>query len=275
MHLPIRPSSIKEYLQTLPLQEQALLELFPAEARLTIMDIGACEGEDSIRYARRFPNARIFSFEPLPANQELISTNFQIHEITNAELIPLALSTTIGTVPFHVSSGRPSTLFAGENWNYGNKSSSLLSPATKNPMYGWIEFKETISVLTTTLENFCQKRSIQHIDFIHMDVQGAELFVLQGAGQKLKNITSIWLEVSDEAIYKEQPVRSQVMSFMKQNRFILAFESRREKEGDQFYVNQRHFKIWPWLLRTKLRQALQSLRFKLGQWKSRLLLSRS
>jgi FkbM family methyltransferase len=263
-------SELEEYLSTPSLMDEILPQLFRRETSITILDIGACEGEDSIRYARSFPNARIFSFEPLPANQELIRTHFERYEVKHAELIPLALSAASGNAAFHVSSGHPSNLISGKNGDYGNKSSSLLPPISENPIYGWIEFNKTISIPTTTLCEFCQKRGISQIDFIHMDVQGAELLVLQGSGKKLKDISTIWLEVSDEAIYQEQPVRSQVMSFMKEKGFILALETRREKEGDQFYVNSRHGIIWPWLLRLRFLQALGHLRFILGKWKSHL-----
>jgi len=247
------PADLSSYLSQPTEPELELLRLFRPSAALTIFDIGSCEGEDSVRYSRRFPRARVFAFEPLPANQVIIRANFSRHAVRNAELVPLALSDHAGEATFHVSSGRPPELFSGEQWNYGNKSSSLLPPAASEPMYGWIEFKEEISVPTNTLENFCRDRAITRIDFIHMDVQGAEHLVLQGAGAMLSNITAIWLEVSDQQLYRGQKLRGDIQAFMQAHGFSLVFESRREIEGDQFYVNTRRLRTWPYLGLRRLR----------------------
>ncbi|MEZ4799098.1 MAG: FkbM family methyltransferase [Flavobacteriales bacterium] len=46
----------------------------------------------------------------------------------------------------------------------------------------WLEFKNTLEVSTMKLIDFCSsKLNISNIDFIHMDVQGAELMVLKEA----------------------------------------------------------------------------------------------
>ncbi len=262
------PPDLDAYLSQLPEQEVALSSLFPRNAKLVILDIGACEGEDSIRYARRFPYARIFSFEPLPSNQQLIQLNFCKYKIQTAELVPLALSNSIGAATFHISSGTPEQPFIGDNWNYGNKSNSLLPPSQTGSMHGWIKFQEAITVPTTTLDHFCRERSIRRLDFIHMDVQGAEIMVLEGAGPKLRDITALWLEVADEALYSGQPLRGQVQEFMGRHGFSLAFEISRTSEGDQFYVNLRNPRVWPWLLRITIVRWLAQARFVLGAWKN-------
>ena len=175
-------------------------------------------------------------------------------------MVPLALSDRSGEATFHVSSGRPSNEFAGKDWNYGNKSSSLLAPAQADPMYGWVEFKEKITVPTDTLEHFCRDRGLGHVDFIHMDVQGAEHLVLAGAAGMLPAITAIWLEVSDRELYAGQKLRQDIEQLMRAAGFRLGFELRREIEGDQFYVNTRHPRTWSYLARRRLGQLWRRLR---------------
>jgi FkbM family methyltransferase len=204
-----------------------------------------------VRYARRFTRSRIYSFEPLPTNQQIIRFNFDRYAISNAELVPLALSDRTGEAAFHVSSGRPADQFAGKDWNYGNKSSSLLRPVQSDPMYGWVEFKKTITVQTGTLDDFCRERALACIDFIHMDVQGAEHLVLQGARTMLPNILAVWLEVSEQQLYQGQKLRSEIEAFMHAHGFTLALEDRREVEGDQFYVNNRSTRFWSYLAHRK------------------------
>jgi FkbM family methyltransferase len=263
----MNPPDLTAYLGQPTEVECELRRFFGHEEALLVFDVGACEGEDTVRYARGFPRARIYTFEPLPANQQLIRENFARHAVTNAELVPLALSDRAGEAVFHVSSGRPKDEFAGKDWNYGNKSSSLLAPAQADPMYGWVEFKERITVPTETLDNFCRARSLDRIDFIHMDVQGAEHLVLQGAARMLPRVTAIWLEVSDRELYAGQKLRRDIEQLMRRHGFRLGFELRREVEGDQFYVNTRRLRTWPYLGGSALRRAGRRLRRLAGRLK--------
>lgn len=245
--------------------EREFRRLFRPDEPLVIMDVGACEGEDSIRYARLCPRARVFAFEPLPLNQTAIAANFSRYAVPNAELVPLALSAARGLATFHVSSGRPPELFAGENWNYGNKSSSLLAPAKSGPMHGWIEFKEEIQVPTGTLDEFCAQRGINHIDFIQMDVQGAEQLVLAGATAMLPNITAIWLEVSAQELYRGQALDLEIKRLMRGRGFALGYATYRGDgiEGDHLYVNLRHARTWSYAVTRRLRSAVGRLKLRL------------
>jgi FkbM family methyltransferase len=215
-----------------------LLRLFKREDRLIIVDIGGCEGEESIRYSKLFPNAEIFIFEPLPSNQDLIKQNFTNYKIDNVKLLPVALSDNDGFADFHVSSGHPEDQQTELDWNFGNKSSSLLEPETST-IHKWLKFKDKIKVPTMTLSTFVGQNKIDKIDFVHMDVQGAELKVLLGAKDNLKKIKAIWLEVSDITIYKNQVLRKEIEGFMKENGFFLVKTEMEGVAGDQFYINNK------------------------------------
>jgi len=267
----VNPPDLSTYLSRPSPIEAELRRLFRADAPLVIFDVGACEGEESVRYFRLFPRARILAFEPLPGNQALVRANFERYRVHTAELVPLALSDRSGEATFHVSSGRPPREFAGGDWNYGNKSSSLLAPANSAPMYGWIEFKETVTVTTETLDRVCAERGIGRIDFLHMDVQGAEHLVLAGGAKMLPRIASLWLEVSDRELYRDQKLRREIEEFLRRQGFALGFEVRREIEGDQFYVNRRCLRSWPYLAANRFRGAVAQVRQAGGRLKSRLL----
>jgi FkbM family methyltransferase len=225
--------------QELPTKRE-LLALFDRKDPLVIFDIGACEGEDSIRYARLFPRARIFSFEPMAGNQSLIRHHFERHQVKQCELVPLALSDRQGEAVLHVSSGAPPEKTHGEDWNYGNKSSSLLPPGlTGEELFPWLSFEKTESVQTDTLDHFCELRGLSGIDFIHMDVQGAESLVLQGARNLLPATKAVWLEVAARESYKGQKLKGEIESLMREAGFGLTYQRMSGIEGDQFYVNLR------------------------------------
>lgn len=233
-----------------------LARIFKKETTRVICDIGACEGEDSVRFAKQYPQARVFAFEPLPSNQQLILAHFGRYGAANARLVPLALSDHAGEAVFHVSSGRPPGAADSGDWNHGNKSSSLLAPATDGPMHGWIEFKETITVTTTTLDAFCAAEQITRIDFIQMDVQGAERLVLGGAIRMLPHITALWIEVAARENYRGQCLDRDIRQFMESHGFRLAFQGYLgdgSGEGDHLYLNTRHPRVWPYLVLRPLR----------------------
>lgn len=267
---------LSAYLATPSEAELEFRRLFPAAAPRVIMDIGACEGEDSIRFTRLYPQAKVFAFEPLPSNQTLVRANLARYDAKRVELVPLALSNQQGEATFHVSSGRPPDLFAGKDWNYGNKSSSLLAPAGDGKIHGWVEFKEAITVPTGTLDQFCAERGIDRIDFIQMDVQGAELLVLAGAERMLPHLTAIWLEVSSRKIYQDQVLDHEITRFLRARGFALAHEiylADDVGEGDHLYVNTRQARVWPYLLAQRTRAGLRRLRRVAGKVKHALLRS--
>jgi FkbM family methyltransferase len=263
--MTLQPVNLDAYLARPSEPERRIRRLLAGRRHPVILDVGACEGEDSIRYARRFPGGRILAFEPLPANQRLIRENFRRYGASRAELVPIALSDRTGTARFHVSQGRPPELFSGAEWNYGNKSSSLLAPASADPMHGWIEFSETIEVACDTLDRVCAAQGIGRVDFLHLDVQGAELLVLTGGAATLPRTTALWLEVTDRELYAGQPLRPQIEAFLRGRGFALVYEDRREIEGDQFYVNRRSLRAWGYRARLRLGATARQARRGVGR----------
>lgn len=173
----------------LPIKKE-LQKIFDSEEPSVIFDIGACEGEDSLRYSNLFKTATIYSFEPLPENYNICLNNFAKFSNNQIKIFQLALSSKNGTANFYVSSGKPEGVTQSD-WDYGNKSSSLYPPDSTFKQYEWLKFDKQIDVKTQTISSFCQDQSINIIDFIHMDVQGAELDVLKGAGNKLSSVKAI------------------------------------------------------------------------------------
>lgn len=217
-----------------------LLKLFKKNDKLTILDIGGCEGEESVRYSRIFPFSSIYVFEPLPDNQNLIAENIKNYKTDNIKLIPFAVSDEDGTSKFHVSSGHPERESNELDWNFGNKSSSLLSPEKQNNQT-WLLFDKEIEVQTISLHSFFIENKINEVDFIHMDVQGAELKVLIGAKYSLAKVKAIWLEVANIEVYKGQPLRGDIENFMSKNGFYLVKTTMEGQVGDQFYLNKNYF----------------------------------
>ncbi len=218
--------------------EYELVSLFKKEDGLIIFDIGACEAEDSIRYSNLFSKSYVYAFEPRPDNYEKAKELIKQYKKTNILLEQLALSNKNGVAEFHVSEGEPKDLKNDDNWNYGNKSSSLLPPSEQMKKHTeWLSFNKNIQVNTLRLDNYVAEKKIEEIDFIHMDVQGAELMVLDGAGKFLNNIKLIWLEVEAVELYKGQPLKNDVEEYMQKNNFVNVLDTVDNISGDQLYLN--------------------------------------
>ena len=74
---------------------------------------------------------------------------------------------------------------------------------------------------------------------MHMDVQGAEGLVLEGASAVMPRIRVIWMEVSNQELYSGQKLRGEIESILRNHGFAVAYEELRGAEGDQLYVNLR------------------------------------
>jgi len=73
-----------------------------------------------------------------------------------------------------------------------------------------------------TLDHQLQSRGVSDVDFLKVDTQGSELFVLEGAAQTLDStIFGVEAEVEFTPIYKGQPLFADVDHFMRERGFLL------------------------------------------------------
>lgn len=89
------------------------------------------------------------------------------------------------------------------------------------------------------------EQNIPKIDFIHIDVQGAELLVFEGLEKQLGKVDLIWIEISNAELYCGQPLTDEIDAFLKgQGFFCLKSNLDNNISGDALYINQRlHFKF--------------------------------
>jgi FkbM family methyltransferase len=205
--------NIESYLNSsLPIESE--LKNYLNGENLIIFDVGCCEGEDTIRYSRFFPHSTIYSFEPHPDNFNKTISNLDKYKIKNAKVFNFAISNTDSIIDFYLSEGHPPNVPVTEDWNYGNKSSSILPAKELHDRYDWLRLKNKIQVKSATIDYFCQGNNIDKIDFLHLDVQGAEFLVLEGAKHMLNKISVIWLEAETVELYDGQKLRDDILEFL-------------------------------------------------------------
>lgn len=125
-------------------------------------DVGANQGDYSIMLADKFPEAKIFAFEPHPKNYEILG-NLKIKNFFPFEL---ALGSTNGQLKLYD--------YADDD---GSTNASL-----HEGIFNEIYHKGTIShvVNIETLESFTKSRNIESLDLLKIDTEGNEFQVLAG-----------------------------------------------------------------------------------------------
>jgi FkbM family methyltransferase len=133
------------------------------------IDIGANGGLYSILASKRIGDSgSIYAFEPGLRELDLLHHNIEINSCENIEVVAKALSNQQGSAQFAIS--------------YDGAMNSLRE--TDHPMQ---QIKEWQTVETTTLDQFVEDFSIQKVDFIKVDVEGAENLVFEGAKKVLSS----------------------------------------------------------------------------------------
>lgn len=79
------------------------------------------------------------------------------------------------------------------------------------------EVLERVPVLTHALDNLSE---IERLDFLKIDIQGAELSVFQHGHQKLTNTVMLQTELSFVPLYKDQPVLGDVDLELRRQGFV-------------------------------------------------------
>lgn len=159
------------------------------------------------------PNLTIYGFDADQDACDLANDDLEHRQITwYEEHIPLALSNEAGAASIYVT--------------HHPMCSSLYPPneVLLKRFHHLIElagFSYKTEIETTTLDLFCQQREIPTIDFLQIDVQGADLKVLQGASQTLKNIFVVQIEVEFSPLHVEQLLFADVDQFLRARGFTL------------------------------------------------------
>lgn len=130
---------------------------------MSAVDAGAHIGYYTLLIAKCVgPSGFISSFEPLPANFELLKKNIQLNGLDNVQAFPEALASQIGDIIINV----PPDLA-----NTGDASIRAIAGARH------------LRVRGVALDSFCAQSGLRP-DFIKIDVEGAEYDVLIG-GQEV------------------------------------------------------------------------------------------
>ena len=131
----------------------------------TFFDVGANIGAISLLAASQMSTGKVYAFEPTPMLISKFNQNVLLNKFENKiTLVVSAVANKVGVIEFTCESESEVNHITG---NSGSRSKSTLVP-------------------TVTLDAFANKKKISHIDFLKIDVEGAELLVFQGVKKLLE-----------------------------------------------------------------------------------------
>jgi FkbM family methyltransferase len=167
-----------------------------------ILEIGAHHAEDSEKFFKMFPHARIVAFEPDPRNVPVIRHK-RIEQRHKFILVESAIGRTNGVSSFYLSGGVPAGATGDDrnrDWTY---SSSVRKPKAHLSIHPSVEFIGETMVSIMTLDNYFGDDRTP-IDFIWCDVQGNEADVIEGGRETLARTRYFYTEYDDQELYEGQ-----------------------------------------------------------------------
>lgn len=143
----------------------------------TILDIGAHVGSHTLVYAKKYPDARVLSFEPQSPMYDMLVQNMQDNFLYNVTAHHVAVGHILGSVSMHwcIEDGPNNNEIVEyattDYYNYGGMSLGVGG--------------EVIDMITV------DSLQLDTCDFMKIDVEGAEPLVLHGAKETIERCTPI------------------------------------------------------------------------------------
>jgi FkbM family methyltransferase len=164
----IRPSFYDDVVELFGrLDEKWLCDLLLAVCRegKVILDVGAHIGRYTLLCAGKLGiSGRVIAVEPDPGNLDILSRNVRLNELGNVQVVGKAISDRDGVVELGI----------GEDTG----THSIVRESKSARAY--------VRVRSTTIDSLLSELGVEKVDFVKVDVEGAEKLVLTGAEKTLQ-----------------------------------------------------------------------------------------
>jgi FkbM family methyltransferase len=156
---------------------------------MTVFDVGASHGYYTLLFAKLVGDGSVHAFEPEEWNFHRLSTNLALNGFENVVTQRAAIFERSGEVELNVF---PHELYG---WHTLGTPEMEVDGRRALPV-------ERQTVPGVTLDDYCEQHGIERIDLLKLDVEGAELEALRGAGRLLREgrIGCIVFEVSQAMV---------------------------------------------------------------------------
>jgi FkbM family methyltransferase len=203
------------------IREDDIIEHFTPKEGDVVVDVGAHIGRYTIIASKRVGiNGKVVSIEADPGNFEMLNRNIKLNKLSNIIPLNYAAYSKETKIKLYLPAGDVFTKY-------------------NTVMSDWIWVKpedKFVEVNANTLDNLLQQVGIKQVNWIKIDVEGAEFEVLKGANSVLLNSKNIVLlmEIHGSA----NDYRPKVEEFIGLYNLKIEFEKIYEKNG---YIIVRKF----------------------------------
>ena len=162
----------------------------------TVIDAGANIGGFTIRAAEMIgPTGLVMAIEPDKQNREILRMNISINELENVIIVSNGLWSTKAIKRFYI--------------NRLPGSHSIINEQQENTI-------KTIDIGVDTLDNIVKEHGVNKVDFIKMDIEGAEIEALKGAKDVLSQ-KNLKLVIEASHIVNGQPSYKTIIPMLKRD----------------------------------------------------------
>jgi FkbM family methyltransferase len=172
-----------------------------------IYDCGANIGTSCVFFSELYPEAKVIAFEANHKMADVLVQNLKQNNIDNVEVIDKALWIHNDGIEIGME---------------GADASSIYFPSQRARV-GSVRFKELLE-------------KEERVDFIKMDIEGAELEVIKDCGTELKKVNNIFIEYHS-FLEKDQKL-SVIIGILEKNGF--RYFIRPVSERDQPFINRKN-----------------------------------
>lgn len=187
---PLKFRGYKLFYQSLESAESMLrqIEEFPSffsptAERPIIIDCGANIGISVLEWKYRWPASRIICFEPDPHAFAVLNKNIVVNDVPDVRCIQAALSNVKGQT----------NLFGNIDQRGDARGNSI------DPGWGQRDGSSEVLVATARLGSYINQ---EPVDFLKIDIEGAEFAVLSDIQDKLQLVKAIYVEVHETSSTK-------------------------------------------------------------------------
>ena len=128
------------------------------------------------------------------------------------------------------------------NITNNGESSSILKLGLHKNLFPDIVVNNKISLKTKTINTIFKENNLdmEEVDFINLDVQGAELLALKGIGNNINFVKAVYTEINTDYVYEGCALLSEIDNYLEKFNFYRAETKMWENHpwGDALYLKK-------------------------------------
>jgi FkbM family methyltransferase len=198
----------KDDFKLMAVHEDEILDQFDPKPGDTVVDVGAHIGLYSLIAAKRVgPSGKVIAIEPDPENCSLLQRNVELNKLTNVTILERAAFS---------SNSKLKLYLPGKERGFTKLSTLMANRAVT---------ENFLEIDATTLDYLMVMQGIAQVNWVKIDVEGAELEVLKGAAVTLSESKDVALLIEVHNV-SNMDLYSAIVEFLQLYDFDIKFEKR-------------------------------------------------